>query len=96
MQLKNTAVVTESGMLLNRTPLDSTRMAVFIALCWNLFAEIAPPPCSATPPPSLSAVDPLAKPGPSTSTSNPWIINADDVTMPRPNETEKQQIDYSM
>ncbi|KAI6017297.1 hypothetical protein BKA83DRAFT_4128436 [Pisolithus microcarpus] len=68
-----------SGMLLNGTPLDSTRMAVFIALCRNLFAEIAPPPRRATPPPSLSAVDPLAEPGPSTSTSNPWIINADNV-----------------
>ncbi|KIK20566.1 hypothetical protein PISMIDRAFT_12853 [Pisolithus microcarpus 441] len=96
MQLKNTAVVTESGMLLNGTPLDSTRMAVFIALCWNLFAEIAPPPRRATPPPSLSAVDPLAEPGPSTLTSNPWIINADNVTMPCPNKTEKQQIDYGM
>ncbi|KIK31368.1 hypothetical protein PISMIDRAFT_5835 [Pisolithus microcarpus 441] len=94
MQLKNTAVVTESGMLLNRTLLDSTRMAAFIALCRNLFAEIAPPPHCATPPPSLSAVDPLAKPGPSTLTSNPWIVNADDVTTPCPNETEKQQIDY--
>ncbi|KAI6016836.1 hypothetical protein PISMIDRAFT_18741 [Pisolithus microcarpus 441] len=97
MQLKNTAVVTESGMLLNGTPLDSTRMAAFIALHWNLFAEIAPPPRCATPPPSLSAVDPLAKPGPtSTSTSNPWIVNADDVATPRPNETEKQQIDYTL
>ncbi|KAI6010025.1 hypothetical protein PISMIDRAFT_19130 [Pisolithus microcarpus 441] len=96
MQLKNTAVVTESGMLLNGTPLDSTRMAVFIALCQNLFAEIAPPPHCATPPLSLSAVDPLAKPGPSTSTSNPWIVNTDNVTMPCPNETEKQQIDYGM
>ncbi|KAI6022344.1 hypothetical protein PISMIDRAFT_17673 [Pisolithus microcarpus 441] len=92
--LKNTAVVTESGMLLNGTPLDSTRMAAFIALRQNLFAEIAPPPHRATPPPSLSAVDPLAEPGPSTSTSNPWIVNADDVATPRPNETEKQQIDY--
>ncbi|KAI6017236.1 hypothetical protein BKA83DRAFT_11099 [Pisolithus microcarpus] len=96
MQLKNTAVVTESGMLLNGTPLDSTRMAAFIALRRNLFAEIAPPPRRATPPPSLSAVDPLAEPGPSTSTSNPWIVNTDDVATPRPNETEKQQIDYGM
>ncbi|KAI6019434.1 hypothetical protein PISMIDRAFT_11288 [Pisolithus microcarpus 441] len=92
--LKNTAVVTESGMLLNGTPFDSTRMAAFIALHRNLFAEIAPPPHHATPPPSLSAVDPLAEPGPSTSTSNPWIVSTDDVTMPHPNETEKQQIDY--
>ncbi|KAI6011939.1 hypothetical protein BKA83DRAFT_4131271 [Pisolithus microcarpus] len=85
-----------SGMLLNGTPLDSTRMAAFIALCQNLFAEIAPPPCCATPPLSLSAVDPLAEPGPSTLTSNPWIVNTDDVAMPHPNKTEKQQIDYGI
>ncbi|KAI5994305.1 hypothetical protein EDC04DRAFT_2910559 [Pisolithus marmoratus] len=95
MQLKNTAVVTESGMLLSRTPLDSTRMAAFIPLCQRLFAEIAPP-CHATPSPSLSAVDPLTEPGPTTSTSNPWVINADDAAMPCPNEAEKQKIDYGM
>ncbi|KAI6023075.1 hypothetical protein BKA83DRAFT_4125762 [Pisolithus microcarpus] len=83
-----------SGMLLNGTPLDFTRMAAFIALHRRLFAEIAPPPYHATPPPSLSAVDPLAEPGPSASTSNPWIVNTDDVAMPRPNKAEKQQIDY--
>ncbi|KAI5984505.1 hypothetical protein EDD15DRAFT_2375158 [Pisolithus albus] len=80
MQFKNTAVVTESGMLLSGIPLDSTRMAAFIALHWRLFPEIAPPPRRATPPLSLSAVDALAEPGQSTSTSNPWIVNADDVT----------------
>ncbi|KIK14996.1 hypothetical protein PISMIDRAFT_115970, partial [Pisolithus microcarpus 441] len=68
-------LISRSGMLLNGTPLDSTRMAAFIALRRNLFAEIAPPPRCATPPPSLSAVDPLAEPGPSTSTSNPWITS---------------------
>ncbi|KIK12367.1 hypothetical protein PISMIDRAFT_18789 [Pisolithus microcarpus 441] len=94
MQFTNTAVVSDSGMLLNGTPLDFTRMAAFIALHRRLFAEIAPPPYHATPPPSLSAVDPLAEPGPSASTSNPWIVNTDDVAMPRPNKAEKQQIDY--
>ncbi|KAI6011191.1 hypothetical protein EDC04DRAFT_2905638 [Pisolithus marmoratus] len=95
MQLTNTAVVTESGMLLSRTPLDSTRMAAFIALHQRLFAEIAPPHCT-TPPLSLSAVDPLTEPGPTTSTSNPWVINADDATTPHPNKAEKQKIHYGM
>ncbi|KAI6004946.1 hypothetical protein EDD15DRAFT_2191682 [Pisolithus albus] len=85
-----------SGMLLSGIPLDSTRMAAFIALCQRLFPEIAPPPQGATPPLSLSAVDALAKPGQSTSTSNPWIVNTDDVAMPRPDEAEKQQIDYGI
>ncbi|KAI5995900.1 hypothetical protein EDD15DRAFT_2195375 [Pisolithus albus] len=85
-----------SGMLLSGIPLDSTRMAAFIALRWRLFPEIAPPPRRATPPLSLSAVDALAEPGQSTSTSNPWIVNADDVTTPCPDEAEKQQIDYGM
>ncbi|KAI6001471.1 hypothetical protein EDD15DRAFT_2361889 [Pisolithus albus] len=93
-EFKNTAVVTESGMLLSGIPLDSTRMAAFIALRRRLFPEIAPPPRRATPPPSLSAVDALAEPGQSTSTSNPWIVNTDDVTTPCPDEAEKQQIDY--
>ncbi|KAI5982199.1 hypothetical protein EDD15DRAFT_2203144 [Pisolithus albus] len=83
-----------SGMLLSGIPLDSTRMAAFIALRQRLFPEIAPPPRHATPPPSLSAVDALAEPGQSTSTSNPWIVNADDVATPRPDKAEKQQIDY--
>ncbi|KAI6035909.1 hypothetical protein BKA83DRAFT_4119885 [Pisolithus microcarpus] len=66
------------GML--RTPLDFTRMAAFIVLCWRLFAEIAPPPCHATPPPSLSAVDPLAKPG---SSCIPWLFDDDFCNYPR-------------
>ncbi|KAI6009911.1 hypothetical protein BKA83DRAFT_4133142 [Pisolithus microcarpus] len=66
-----------SGMLLNGTPLDSTRMAAFIALRRNLFAEIAPPRC-ATPPPSLSAVDPLAKPG-----CIPWLFDDGFCNYPR-------------
>ncbi|KAI6017319.1 hypothetical protein BKA83DRAFT_4128456 [Pisolithus microcarpus] len=67
-----------SGMLLNGTPLDSTRMAAFIALRRNLFAEIAPPPRCATPPPSLSAVDPLAEPG-----CVPWLFNDGFCNYPR-------------
>ncbi|KAI5985283.1 hypothetical protein EDD15DRAFT_2200735 [Pisolithus albus] len=69
-----------SGMLLSGIPLDSTRMAAFIALCQRLFPEIAPPPRRATPPPSLSAVDALAEPGQSCI---PWLFDNDFCNYPR-------------
>ncbi|KAI6004785.1 hypothetical protein EDD15DRAFT_2191560 [Pisolithus albus] len=67
-----------SGMLLSGIPLDSTRMAAFIALRRRLFPEIAPPPRCATPPPSLSAVDALAEPG-----CVPWLFDDDFCNYPR-------------
>ncbi|KAI6106407.1 hypothetical protein EDD16DRAFT_1523966 [Pisolithus croceorrhizus] len=56
MQLKHTAVVNESGILLS---------------------------------------DPLVELGPSMSAYNPWVVNCDDATSQRSNETVQQEADYS-
>ncbi|KAI5981831.1 hypothetical protein EDD15DRAFT_2203632 [Pisolithus albus] len=93
MQLKHTAVITESGMLLNGAPLDPARMAAFIELRRTSFVPTAPPR-HITPPPPSPVADPSAEPGPSTSAYNPWVVHPSDVTPRRSNETEQQQVDY--
>ncbi|KAI5997586.1 hypothetical protein EDD15DRAFT_2194623 [Pisolithus albus] len=93
MQLKHTAVVTESGVLLNGAPLDPARMAAFIELRRTSFVPTAPPR-HITPPPPSPVADPSAEPGPSTSAYNPWVVHPGDVTPRRSNETEQQQVDY--
>ncbi|KAI6024583.1 hypothetical protein EDC04DRAFT_2606369 [Pisolithus marmoratus] len=93
MQLKNTAVVTESGMFLNGAILDSTQMAAFIELRQKSFVWTVPR--STTPPTSQSTVDPSAKSGPSTLACDPWVPHSDDTT-PRPlNELAQAEADYS-
>ncbi|KAI5985670.1 hypothetical protein EDC04DRAFT_2615301 [Pisolithus marmoratus] len=92
MQLKNTAVVTESGMFLNGAILDSTRMAAFIELRRKSFVWTVPR--STTPPTSQSTVDPSAESGPSTLACDPWVPHSDDTT-PRPlNELAQAEADY--
>ncbi|KAI6026946.1 hypothetical protein EDC04DRAFT_2606100 [Pisolithus marmoratus] len=92
MQLKNTAVVTESGMFLNGAILDSTQMVAFIELCQKSFVWTVP--CSTTPPMSQSTVDPSAKSGPSTLACNPWVPHSDDTTPWPLNELAQADADY--
>ncbi|KAI6032345.1 hypothetical protein BKA83DRAFT_4122682 [Pisolithus microcarpus] len=94
MQLKHTAVVTESGVLLSGAPLDPARMAAFIELRRTSFIRTAPPPRRITPPPPLPVADPSAEPGPSTSAYNPWVVHPDDATSRCSKETVQQQVDY--
>lgn len=94
MQLKHTAVVTESGVLLSGAPLDPARMAAFIELRRTSFVRTAPPPRRITPPPPPPVADPSAEPGPSTSAYNPWVVHPDDATSRCSKETVQQQVDY--
>ncbi|KAI6101119.1 hypothetical protein EDD16DRAFT_1526016 [Pisolithus croceorrhizus] len=93
VQFKNTAVVTESGMLLNGAPLDATQMAAFIDLHQSSYVWAAPLPCHATPPLSLLSVNSSVKLGSSTSVYDPWVIQPDDLTPQWPNEAEQQLVD---
>ncbi|KAI6136004.1 hypothetical protein F5141DRAFT_1059265 [Pisolithus sp. B1] len=92
MQLKHTAVITKSGMLLSGIPLDPTQMVAFIELHWTSFIWTVLSPCHTTPPPSIA--DPSVEPGPSTSAYDPWVVHPDDVTSQHSNETEQQHVDY--
>ncbi|KAI6110368.1 hypothetical protein EDD16DRAFT_1522228 [Pisolithus croceorrhizus] len=80
------SVVTESGMLLNGAPLDATRMAAFIDLCWSSYVWAAPLPRHATPPPVIAICS-------STSVYDPWVVQPDDLTPQWPNEAEQQLVD---
>ncbi|KAI6106018.1 hypothetical protein EV401DRAFT_1892860 [Pisolithus croceorrhizus] len=95
MQLRHTAVITKSGMLLSGTPLDPTRMVAFIALCQTSFIQTAPPPHQTTPPPSPPIANPSVKPGPSSSAYNSWVVHPNDVTSQHSDEMEQQKADYS-
>ncbi|KAI6141516.1 hypothetical protein EDD17DRAFT_1769749 [Pisolithus thermaeus] len=90
---KGRCVVTESGMLLNGAPLDATRMAAFIDLCWSSYVWAAPLPRHATPPPSLPSVNSSVELGSSTSVYDPWVVQPDDLTPQWPNEAEQQLVD---
>ncbi|KAI6015960.1 hypothetical protein EDC04DRAFT_2608603 [Pisolithus marmoratus] len=91
-QLKNTAVITESGMFLNGAILDSTQMAAFIELCQKSFVWTVPH--STTPPMSHSTVDPSAESGPSTLACDPWVPHSDDTTPWPLNELVQADTDY--
>ncbi|KAI6164768.1 hypothetical protein EDD17DRAFT_1754624 [Pisolithus thermaeus] len=93
VQFKNTAVVTESGMLLNGAPLDAARMAAFIDLRQSSYVRATPLPRHATPPPSLPSVNSSVELGSSTSVYDPWVVQPDDLTPQRPNEAEQQLVD---
>ncbi|KAI6096305.1 hypothetical protein EV401DRAFT_1895788 [Pisolithus croceorrhizus] len=93
VQFKNTAVVTESGMLLNGAPLDATRMAAFIDLHRSSYVQAAPLPHHTTPPPSLPSVNSSVELGSSTSVYDPWVVQPDDLTPQQPNEAEQQLVD---